>query len=126
MLSGADGGWPANQRGEGRLTFGESLAAGAWISVIGAAGLGLVAWVAPELTLWLLPVGGPMLLAPLLIWASSLPMDTWLFRSPEEADPAPVITRWREIHDRWTGAPGEGHAQAGAARAVAPTGLPAE
>ncbi|MCA1336262.1 glucans biosynthesis glucosyltransferase MdoH [Pseudooceanicola marinus] len=126
VLSGADGGWPANQRGEGRLTFGESLAAGAWISVIGAVGLGLVAWVAPELTLWLLPVGGPMLLAPLLIWASSLPLDNWLFRSPEEGDPAPVITRWREIHGRWTGAPAEDQAQAGAARAVAPQGLPAE
>lgn len=108
VLSGADGGWPANQRGEGRLSLAQSLSAGLWISLIGAASLGLVAWIAPGLSLWLLPVGGPMLLAPLLIWASSQPFDSWLFRTPEEGTAPPVIALWRDIHDRWSGMSGPG------------------
>ena len=122
VLSGADGGWPANQRGEGKLTLGESVAAGGWISAIGAVGLGIVWWIAPELTLWLLPVGGPMLIAPLLIWASSLPLKGWLFTSPEEENAAEVITTWRGIHARWTGADG----QADLHNATAVNAMPAE
>ncbi|MBR9819988.1 MAG: glucans biosynthesis glucosyltransferase MdoH [Rhodobacteraceae bacterium] len=121
VLSGADGGWPANQRGEGRLTLGDSLAAGGWISLIGAAGLGVVAWIAPQLSLWLLPVCGPMLLAPVLIWASSQPLEGWLFRTPEESSPPPVVALWRVIHARWTGAASEGLQDLPAANA-----LPAE
>lgn len=101
VLSGRDGGWPANQRGEGRLTLSEATSAGTWILLTGGAALALVARVAPDLTLWLLPVCLPMLAAPLIIAASSRPLSRTLFRVPQETAPAPVIAQYNDIHDRW-------------------------
>lgn len=101
VLSGRDGGWPANQRGEGRLTLAEATSAGTWILLTGGAALALVARVAPDLTLWLLPVCLPMLAAPLLIAGSSRPLTHWLFRVPQETAPAPVILRYNAVHARW-------------------------
>lgn len=102
VLSGRDGGWPANQRGEGRLFLTEGVRAGLWIALIGAAALLLVTRIAPELTVWLTPVGLPMLAAPLLIAWTSRPLTRSVFDVPEEADPAPVIRAFRDWHARWT------------------------
>lgn len=100
VVTGQDGGWPANQRGEGRLTLPEGFAAGAWIALWGLAVLLSAQWLAPDLTLWLLPVALPMIAAPLLIWASSLPLLRGLFMTPEDADPTPVLSHYRALQSR--------------------------
>ncbi|QPM88825.1 glucans biosynthesis glucosyltransferase MdoH [Pseudooceanicola algae] len=101
VLMGRDGGWPANQRGEGRLTLGQGIAAGLWITIFGAAVLYATWWVAPSLLIWLLPVGVPMLCAPLLITWTSRSGFSGLFITPEESATSPVIERYRKIHARW-------------------------
>ncbi|PTW45226.1 MULTISPECIES: glucans biosynthesis glucosyltransferase MdoH [Rhodovulum] len=101
VLSGSDGGWPANQRGEGKLTVLQGLRAGLWISLTGAAALALVTRIAPGLTVWMLPVCLPMLIAPLLIAWTSRPLTHTLFAVPQEADAAPVIRAYRDCVRRW-------------------------
>ena len=103
VLSGADGGWPANQRGEGELTLAEAWRASAWISLVGAAMLAALTGLAPDLLIWLLPVALPMVLAPVLIAWTSRPSTSGLFAVPQEADPAPVVTAYQGILGRWTG-----------------------
>ncbi|WOI56735.1 glucans biosynthesis glucosyltransferase MdoH [Palleronia sp. LCG004] len=95
VLSGHDGGWPANQRGEGRLTLAEGWIAGRWIALTGLAVATAVGWLAPALIWWLLPVCVPMMAAPILIWATSQPRARSLFRVPDEIDPAPVVAAYR-------------------------------
>ncbi|TCO71226.1 glucans biosynthesis glucosyltransferase MdoH [Rhodovulum euryhalinum] len=102
VLSGRDGGWPANQRGEGRLSPGQGLVAGFWILAAGVLSLAVVRMIAPELTVWLLPICLPMMAAPLLIWATSHPLAQTLFTVPEETDPSPVIRAFHRWHARWT------------------------
>ena len=119
VLSGHDGGWPANQRGEGRLTWAQGAQAGLWISAIGAVVLVLLASVAPDLTPWLTPVCVPMLAAPLLITATSRAIGRGLFVTPDEVAPSAVISRYRAILAEWSRAeaaiapvPGAEHAAA--------------
>jgi membrane glycosyltransferase len=107
VLSGRDGGWPANQRGDGRLTLAQGFAAGAWIMATGGAALALVLYVAPDLVMWLLPVCVPMLLAPLLITFSSWPLTHSVFTIPEEAKPAPVAATYARVLDRWMTQPAQ-------------------
>lgn len=96
VLRRRDGGWPTNNRGDGTLSWSASFAASWWIAFIGAAGL-IAAWAfAPELFLWLLPVGVPMILAPALLRWSSLPSRSALMTVPTDLCPAPVM----QIHDR--------------------------
>jgi membrane glycosyltransferase len=102
VLSGRDSGWPAHQRGEGRLSLWESARAGLWIVASGAAVLALVMRIAPDLTIWLLPVCVPMLAAPLLIAWTSRPLTHAIFNVPQEAAPSPVIRSFRDWHARWT------------------------
>ena len=101
VLVGYDGGWPANQRGEGRLSLTQGLRAGLWISAIGAAALALVARIAPELALWLMPVSLPMLAAPLLIALTSRQIGRGVFLTPGEAAPSPVTRDYRAIVTQW-------------------------
>lgn len=101
VLIGYDGGWPANQRGEGRLSLTQGLRACLWISAIGAAALALVARIAPELALWLMPVSIPMLAAPLLIALTSRPLTRSVFVTPGEGEPSPVTRDYRAIVARW-------------------------
>ncbi|WP_116132724.1 glucans biosynthesis glucosyltransferase MdoH [Tropicimonas sp. IMCC34043] len=102
VLSGRDGGWPANLRGEGRLTLVESWRAGRWIATWGAILLAATFRFSPELVIWLLPVGLPMLIAPLIIAWSSRQIGSWLFLVPDETNPAPVVRDFRAQLDRWT------------------------
>lgn len=101
VLSGRDGGWPANQRGEGRLNVLEGLRAGFWIALTGAGALALVTRIAPGLTIWMLPVCLPMVIAPLLIAWTSRRLTHALFAVPQEADPAPVIRSYNDCVRRW-------------------------
>ncbi|WP_102223746.1 glucans biosynthesis glucosyltransferase MdoH [Acidimangrovimonas sediminis] len=101
VLSGRDGGWPANQRGEGRLSMVEGWAASGWISVTGAVGLVALYFFLPELTLWMTPVFAPMVLAPVLIAWSSRRLTGSLFLTPADMAPAPVVKAARAIHADW-------------------------
>ncbi|MBN9888884.1 glucans biosynthesis glucosyltransferase MdoH [Salipiger abyssi] len=92
----SDGGWPQNNRGDGTLSWPVALAASWWIMLIGLAGMAS-SWIfAPALFLWLLPVGAPMIAAPLLLRWTSLPSQSPLMTVPTELRPAPVM----QIHDR--------------------------
>jgi len=101
VLSGRDGGWPANQRGEGALSLGEAWTASGWIVTAGAAILLAMTQVAPELALWLLPVCLPMMGAPLLIIYTSRPHHGWLFATPQETAPSRVILLARGLAAQW-------------------------
>ena len=100
VLSGQDGGWPANQRGEGRLSLLDAWRASGWIALCGLAALLAAAYLAPALTVWLLPVTVPMIGAPLLLAATSHPVGQSVFLTPEETAPAPVIAAFRVLSER--------------------------
>jgi membrane glycosyltransferase len=104
VLSGRDGGWPANNRGDGALGLNEAWAATWWITTYGILGLLLTGYLAPELLAWMLPVAVPMIFAPFLVAWSSRPQQTGLFAVPADLE-QPEILR---LHDaclaRWAAA----------------------
>lgn len=102
VLMGLDGGWPTNNRGDGSLSLREAWAASGWIVSIGVIGLAATFTFAPMLLLWLLPVGIPMSLAPLIISWSSKPSRSALMTTPEETAPAAVMGLQDEIFARWS------------------------
>lgn len=104
VLSGRDGGWPANQRGEGSLSLAEAWAASGWISVTGALGLGALFTFLPELWLWMVPIFVPMMAAPALISATSRPSRLALFTTPAESSVPAVLQRARVINAAWQSA----------------------
>ncbi len=101
VLLGRDGGWPPNNRGDGGLSLGESWAAGHWISLWGIAGIATTQFLAPVLTLWLLPVTLPMMAAPLLIWWTSRPASSRSFVVPADHTLPPVMARNEAILTSW-------------------------
>ena len=104
VLSGQDGGWPANARGEGALTRSEAARASRWIVLSGAIAFVATWYLAPDLLPWLLPLTLPMLGAPLLISWTSQPVGAGVFGVPVEAEVPPVVASYRAIHARWSGA----------------------
>jgi len=111
VLFGQDGGWPANARGEGQLSLAQALRAGLWLTLTGAVTFGATVWYAPALAPWLLPVCLPMMLAPLVIAASSRATGCWLFASPAETDVPPVLHSFRALRAQWN-APGSDEEEA--------------
>jgi membrane glycosyltransferase len=103
VLRGADGGWPAQTRGDGTLSFRDAWAASHWIVTTGGIVLLTAQWLSPELVLWLLPVALPMVLAPALIAWSSRPSRTTLFTIGTELEPAPVTRLHDAVLARWEG-----------------------
>ncbi|KMK66826.1 glucans biosynthesis glucosyltransferase MdoH [Puniceibacterium sp. IMCC21224] len=103
VLMGRDGGWPAQTRGDGRLTLADSFAASWWIQCWGLAVILLTQTLAPSLMLWVLPIGVPLLIAPLVICLSSQPSHPPLFLTPEESRIPPVIADHRRILTLWAG-----------------------
>lgn len=113
VLLGIDGGWPAQTRGDGRLGIAEAWSASYWIVLSGIAGLMATALFAPHLLLWLLPVMGPMVMAPAIIAYSSRPAAPAPFQTPLTLAPTPLMRDHHRILTRWlveVGAEGEGHA----------------
>ncbi len=84
VLSGVDGGWPAQARGDGRMTLAEAWQASSWIVFGGLLGGALAFVLSPALLPWLAPVLVPMLLAPAIIAWSSAPSNSALFHVPTE------------------------------------------
>lgn len=103
VLRGADGGWPAQSRGDGTLTVAEAWSASHWMVTNGVIGLGLANWFAPHLVPWLLPVALPMVLAPFIISWSSRTSRTVLFQTPVERQSSAVIQLQHLILTRWQG-----------------------
>ena len=102
VLLGRDGGWPPNNRGDGGLSVAESWAVGRWISVWGIGGIAITQFLAPVLSLWLLPVTLPMMMAPLLIWWTSRPTSNSHFAVPADQFLPPVLARNDAILSAWT------------------------
>ncbi|MDB5663988.1 glucans biosynthesis glucosyltransferase MdoH [Cypionkella sp.] len=102
VLLGRDGGWPPNNRGDGGLDIAEAWAAGRWISFWGLGGMIATHLLAPVLTLWLLPVALPMLLAPLLIWWTSRTARPRAFPVPEDVTTPAVILRHAAVLSDWS------------------------
>ncbi len=103
VLTGRDGGWPASNRGDGRMTLAEAWAASRWITLIGLIGLTAISVLAPGLVPWLLPVSLPMILAPFLISWFSQDSRSGLMAVPSELSPAPVIRHHQQILRAWLG-----------------------
>ncbi|MGL4310132.1 MAG: glucans biosynthesis glucosyltransferase MdoH [Paracoccaceae bacterium] len=103
VLSGTDGGWPPNNRGDGSLTLAESWAASRFIVLTGGLGLWATWHLAPSLVPWLLPVGLPMLFAPVLIAWTSRPSsgESGVFRVPSEMHVPRIVLRHDDILARW-------------------------
>lgn len=102
IVSGQDGGWPANARGEGQLSVAAAARAAGWVTVVGVVVTTSVWWLSPELVLWILPVSLPMVAAPLLIAATSRPLRGGLFQVPERNDTPEVYGRYLDVIDGWT------------------------
>lgn len=106
VLTGADGGWPAANREADAIPLKDAWAASWWIVAIGA-GILAAAWFFTNLFIWFLPVGGPMLMAPLLIaWSSSggegqAARRLRLFVTPEEKEPTPAMNAQTRILAAW-------------------------
>lgn len=103
VLIGRDSGWPAQSRGDGRLTFTESIAAARWITLAGLLAMGAARIVSPALLPWLLPVTLPMVAAPLVIWWTAQPSRGRVLQTHDETDPHPVIRHHDAILARWHG-----------------------
>lgn len=105
VLTGTDGGWPPNNRGDGRLSLAEAWAASRWISLTGVVSLILLDWLAPGLLLWMLPVALPMALAPAIIAWTSRPSETALMTVPTELATPPVVAAHRAVLRHWQADP---------------------
>ncbi|WP_322890107.1 MULTISPECIES: glucans biosynthesis glucosyltransferase MdoH [unclassified Yoonia] len=101
VLLGRDGGWPAHDRGDGRLRVADAFAACHWIVVCGLFGLALAATLSPGLLLWFLPVTLPMVFSPFIIAWTSRPGAPQLFLTPEELALPPVMRLRATVLDGW-------------------------
>lgn len=106
ILFGLDGGWPATNRSEGRVSLALAFAASWWVMVAGAVVLLVTSIFARDLVPWLLPVALPAIGAPLLIAATSRGISNGrkpvLFVTGSETAPAPVIVEQQRIFLSWT------------------------
>jgi membrane glycosyltransferase len=105
ILFGMDGGWPATERDAKAVSLKTAFAASWWIVLTAFAALVFMAYAGPDFLPWLLPVAGPALLAPFVIWATARggerPVSTWLFSVPSERAPSPIITEANAILTSW-------------------------
>ena len=107
VLLGLDGGWPATQRAENRLSLRDAWANSWWIVLIGLAGFGATLLLAPRIVLWVAPMTLPAICAPLLIAISSrlTVARPLLFLTSCEQASSPVIAEHRAIMAAWSEQP---------------------
>jgi membrane glycosyltransferase len=108
VLAGADGGWPAQNRSDGRLSLVEAWHATHWIVATGIGGFVASFLLAPHLALWLAPVLVPMLAAPAIVAWSSRPSHGPLFAAPAETAPPAILVRHAGWLARWEGRGADG------------------
>jgi membrane glycosyltransferase len=105
VLLGIDGGWPATQRGQTRVSLLTAWHASWWIVLIAGLALAATLWLSPQTALWIAPATVPALFSPLLISWTSRPSSRqlpWLFRTEMEVAPSPVIEEQRAILALWS------------------------
>ena len=106
VLLGADGGWSAANRGGGRVSFGEAWKASRWIVLSGFLALVAAFYMAQGMVVWLVPIAGPMVLAPFLIWGTSQNAEgrwlSYLFTTPQEGRPTPVMLARERVLGHWS------------------------
>lgn len=104
VISGADGGWPASNRDDGRVSLQQAWSGTWWITAVGLLSLAVVIAVAPDLAGWSLLTLSPMIAAPLIIAASSYPLRKigWVWRSPQDVRTPPILREWTRIHSNWS------------------------
>ncbi|WP_183427765.1 glucans biosynthesis glucosyltransferase MdoH [Luteimonas sp. RC10] len=103
VLAGRDSGWDAQQRDDGRQTYGELWRSYRGTTVLGI-GMGIVAWwISPGLALWMSPmIIGLAGSIPIVRLTSSRRLGlamrrARLFATPEEAAPPRVLLRASEL-----------------------------
>jgi membrane glycosyltransferase len=101
VVAGVDGGWPAQARGDGRMTLPEAWQASSWIVIGGLTGGALAFLLSPTLLPWLAPVLVPMLAAPLIIAWSSAPAQGALYQTPVEARIPDVLELDAAFRSAW-------------------------
>ena len=105
VLLGIDGGWSAANRGGGRMSLGDAWQASRWVVLSGLLAMGFALIAAQGMIIWLIPIAGPMAIAPLVIWATSQNAEgrVWrlIFITPTELAPAPVMTARDRILGDW-------------------------
>ena len=105
ILLGLDGGWPATERDARRVPLWTAVKASWWITLLGVAAIAAMGVAAPRYVAWLLPVAGPAVIAPVIIWATSLGNGAWargrLFTSRAEHAPPPVVAENLRILAAW-------------------------
>lgn len=121
VILGRDGGWPAQSRADGALSWGDGWRAAWWVSAWGLGLLALGLWRAPALVPWLLPLALPMAAGPLIVTWTSRPPASRLFLTPEERNPPAALRRADGVLARWT----RGAAQPVALPAAPPAAIPA-
>ncbi|HET8850418.1 MAG TPA: glucans biosynthesis glucosyltransferase MdoH [Marinobacter sp.] len=83
--------WQGQNR-SGVRSFQDALRYYVWPALACAGVLVLSHWHHPELTPWVLPVAGPVLLAPIMsLWLAALVGERWM-TVPEHLDPPPVMS----------------------------------
>lgn len=103
VLSGRDGGWPAQSRESQHVPLQHSWRATWWIVTFGGSVLAAILLWAPMLAGWLMPVLLPMIAAPLVVTWLSGPSVSDLFLVPQEVAPSPVIRAHLRLLRRWRG-----------------------
>ncbi|KRA96703.1 hypothetical protein ASD83_16600 [Devosia sp. Root685] len=105
ILFGMDGGWPATERDARAVPLRTAFSASWWIVLTALAALVFMAYAGPAFLPWLLPVAGPALLAPFVIWATARggdrPVSSWLFSTANERAPSPIIVEANTILASW-------------------------
>lgn len=105
VLMRRDGGWPTNNRGDGVLSWPEAAVATWWITLVGCVGMVAAWYLTPELFLWLLPIGVPMIGAPVLVRLTSLPSHGSLMVVPAEMHTPRVVQLCDSVLARWGAQP---------------------
>ncbi|WP_138466521.1 glucans biosynthesis glucosyltransferase MdoH [Poseidonocella sp. HB161398] len=105
ILSGRDGGWPSATRDSTAVPVSTAFAGSWWMSLAGVLLFAAAGVFAPRLIPWLVPVGLPLVIAPLLIAWTSRRQKSRLMTSTIQSDPPAVITGFRRQLAAWEGAP---------------------
>lgn len=102
VVSGQDGGWPPNARGEGRLSLSDAWAGSRFVTMWGGLALIFAAAVLPHQLAWLLPVLVPMFLAPLLIaWTSRPSRARRIYTTQEELAQPEILGLHDAVLRKW-------------------------
>ncbi|MFC3051454.1 glucans biosynthesis glucosyltransferase MdoH [Kordiimonas pumila] len=97
IMTGGDSGWQPQRRGDGSIGFMAALHAHRWHMLIGLGAATITLFLHKDLFLWMLPVTGGLMLAPLLSWLSGrrdigrLLRMLGLLRTPEEKNPPAIL-----------------------------------